>query len=68
MMLAIIVLSMACLGIFLTNQYYKKKDQGGVPQTVPDDLQEMINKSASELNTEEAPVKKKKKYYYNKKK
>lgn len=67
-MLAIIVLSMACLGIFLTNQYYKKKDQGGVPQTVPDDLQEMINKSASELNTEEAPVKKKKKYYYNKKK
>lgn len=67
-MLAIIVLSMACLGIFFTNQYYKKKDQGGVSQTVPDDLQEMINKSASELNTEEAPVKKKKKYYYNKKK
>jgi len=68
MMLAIIVLSMACLGIFLTNQYYKKKNQVGVTQTVPDDLQEMINKSASELNTEEAPVKKKKKYYYNKKK
>lgn len=67
-MLAIIVLSMACLGIFLTNQYYKKKNQVGVTQTVPDDLQEMINKSASELNTEEAPVKKKKKYYYNKKK
>lgn len=67
-MLAIIVLSMAFLGIFFTNQYYKKKDQRGVPQTVPDDLQEMINKAASELNTEEAPVKKKKKYYYNKKK
>jgi len=66
-MLAIIVLSMACLGIFLTNQYYKKQNQGGVNQTVPDDLQEMINKSNSELNTEEAPVKKKKKYYHKKK-
>jgi uncharacterized BrkB/YihY/UPF0761 family membrane protein len=68
MILAIIVLSMACLGIFLTNRYYKKKDEGGIPQTIPDNLQEMINKAASEEKLQEAPVKKKKKYYYHKKK
>ena len=68
MILAIIVLAMACLGVFLVNQHYKKKDQGGIPQTIPDDLQEMINKAASEEAQAEAPVKKKKKYYYHKKK
>lgn len=68
MILAIIVLAMACLGIFLTNRYYKKKNQLGTPQTIPDNLQEMINKKASEQQQAEAPVKKKKKYYYHKKK
>lgn len=68
MILAIIILGMACFGIYMTNRYYKKKDQGGIPQTVPDNLQEMINKQASEEKLEEVPVKKKKKYYYHKKK
>jgi hypothetical protein len=68
MILAIIVLGMACLGIFLTNRYYKKKDEGSILQTIPDNLQEKINKAASEEKSQEAPVKKKKKYYYHKKK
>jgi hypothetical protein len=68
MILSIIVLLLASIGVFLVNQHYKKKDQTVATQTIPDNIQEKINKAVSEEKLEEAPVKKKKKYYYSKKK
>lgn len=80
MILPIIILAMACTGIYLANQYYKKKNQAPPTQSISDNVQKMMSKYSSEAEAKkevevtqqeidivELPAKKKKKYYHHKK-
>lgn len=77
MILAIIALAIAITGVYLANQYYKKKNQAPPIQSISDNVQEMMSKYKPEQEVKqdvveeddivELPLKKKKKYYHHKK-
>jgi hypothetical protein len=81
MISTIILLGVVCLGVFLTNRYFKKKDQPLVMPIIPDHMDEtfdnseisssFLSENTGSISTDgisQEPAKKKKKYFYNKKK